>query len=154
MTSLPGRQPLMTTTEGVPMASPPEQQLRVGVDLVDVRRLRRLLAEHADRQTELFTAAELDYCSGKRRRDEHLAARFAAKEAVLKAFGTGVSQRMRFTEVEVLKERSGRPLVRLSGSVASFAERHGLTQLDVSLSHTEETALAHAVSVWRRSVPV
>ena len=61
---------------------------------------------------------------------------------------------MRFTEVEVLKERSGRPLVRLTGSVASYAERHGLTQLDVSLSHTEETALAHAVSVWRRSVPV
>ena len=144
----------MTTTEGVPMASSPEQQLRVGVDLVDVRRLRRLLSEHADRQSELFTAAELDYCRGKRRRDEHLAARFAAKEAVLKAFGTGVSQRMRFTEVEVLKARSGRPLVRLSGSVASYAERHGLTQLDVSLSHTEETALAHVVSMWRRSVPV
>jgi holo-[acyl-carrier protein] synthase len=144
----------MNTTEGVPMASPPEQQLRVGVDVVDVRRLRRLLANHADRQSELFTSAELEYCAGKRRRDEHLAARFAAKEAVLKAFGTGVSQRMRFTDVEVRKERSGRPVVHLSGSVAAYAQRHGLTQLDVSLSHTEETALAHAVSVWRRSVPV
>jgi holo-[acyl-carrier protein] synthase len=131
------------------MASPPEQQLRVGVDLVDVERLRRLLAEHADRHEELFTAAELEYCEGKRRRHEHLAARFAAKEAVLKAFGTGISQRMRFTEVEVLNERSGRPRVRLRGSVASFAERHGLSQLDVSLSHTEGMALAHAVSVWR-----
>jgi holo-[acyl-carrier protein] synthase len=133
------------------MASLPEQQLRVGVDLVDVERLRRLLAEHTDRHGELFTAAELEYCRGKRRRYEHLAARFAAKEAVLKAFGTGISQRMRFTEVEVLNERSGRPRVRLRGSVASFAERHGLSQLDVSLSHTEGMALAHAVSVWRRS---
>lgn len=131
------------------MALPPEQQLRVGVDLVNVERLRRLLAEHADRHAELFTPAELDYCRGKRRRDEHLAARFAAKEAVLKAFGTGFSQRMRFTEVEVLNERSGRPRVRLTGSAASFAERHGLSQLDVSLSHTEGLALAHAVSVWR-----
>jgi len=135
------------------MASSPEQQLRVGVDLVDVKRLRRLLAEHPDRHEELFTAAEIDYCRGKRRSEEHLAARFAAKEAVLKAFGTGISQRMRWTEVEVLNERSGRPRVRLRGSVASFAERHGLSQLDVSLSHTEGMALAHAVSVWRRCAP-
>jgi holo-[acyl-carrier protein] synthase len=130
------------------MALSPEQKLRVGVDLVDVERLRRLLAEHSDRQAELFTAAELEYCGGKRRRDEHLAARFAAKEAVLKAFGTGLTQRMRFADVEVLNEPSGRPRVRLLGAVASFAERHGLSQLDVSLSHTEGTALAHAVSVW------
>ena len=131
------------------MVSPPEQRLRVGVDLVDVGRLRRLLEEHADSHERLFTATELEYCRGKRRRHEHLAARFAAKEAVLKAFGTGVSQRMRFTEVEVLNERSGRPHIRLLGSVASFAERHGLSQLEVSLSHTEEAALAQVVSVWR-----
>jgi holo-[acyl-carrier protein] synthase len=124
--------------------------LRVGVDLVDVTRLRRLLREHDDRQGELFTAAELAYCAGRRRRYEHLAARFAAKEAVLKAFGTGVSRRMRLTEVEVLNEPGGRPRVRLLGSVASFAERHGLRQLEVSLCHTRELALAQAVSVWRR----
>jgi holo-[acyl-carrier protein] synthase len=135
------------------MALPPEQQLRVGVDLVGVQRLERLLAEHADLHEELFTAVELEYCRGKRRCSEHLAARFAAKEAVLKAFGTGISQRMRWTDVEVLNERSGRPRVRLRGSVASFAERHGLSQLDVSLSHTERMALAHAVSMWQRSAP-
>jgi len=127
-----------------------EQQLRVGADLVGVERLRRLLGEHSDRHEELFTAAELEYCRGKRRCHEHLAARFAAKEAVLKAFGTGISQSMRFNEVEVLNERSGRPRVRLSGSVASFAERHGLRQLEVSLSHTEGMAMAHAVSVWQQ----
>jgi holo-[acyl-carrier protein] synthase len=126
-----------------------EPQLRVGVDVVGVARLQRLLDEHADREEELFTASELEYCRGKRRRYEHLAARFAAKEAVLKAFGTGVSQRMRFDEVEVLNQPGGRPRVHLRGSVASFAERHGLSQLDVSLSHTEGMALAHAVSVWR-----
>jgi holo-[acyl-carrier protein] synthase len=136
------------------MASPPEQQLCVGVDVVGVERLRRLLCEHADRHEELFTAAELAYCRGKRRRYEHLAVRFAAKEAVLKAFGTGVSRRMRFTEVEVLNERSGRPRVRLRGSVASFAERHGLSQLDVSLSHAEGMAIAQAVSVWRSPATV
>jgi holo-[acyl-carrier protein] synthase len=136
------------------MALPPEQQLRVGVDLVEVERLRRLLAEHSDRHGELFTPAELEYCQGKRRRDEHLAARFAAKEAVLKAFGTGISQRMRFAEVEVLNEPNGRPRVHLLGSVASFAERHGLSQLDLSLSHTGGMALAHVVSAWRHSTSI
>jgi len=135
------------------MASLPEPRLRVGVDLVGVERLERLLAEHADLHEELFTAAELEYCRGKRRCSEHLAARFAAKEAVLKAFGTGLSQRMRWTEVEVVAERSGRPRVRLSGSVAAFAERRRLSQLDVSLTHTEGMALAHAVSVWQRPAP-
>ena len=132
----------------MPTALVAEQQLRVGVDVVGVDRLQRMLDEHTDRHEELFTPAELEYCRGKRRSYEHLAARFAAKEAVLKAFGTGISQRMRFNEVEVLNERSGRPRVNLSGSAATFAERHGLSQLDVSLSHTEGVALAHAVSVW------
>jgi holo-[acyl-carrier protein] synthase len=132
----------------VPTALVAEQQLRVGVDVVGVDRLQRMLDEHTDRHEELFTPAELEYCRGKRRSYEHLAARFAAKEAVLKAFGTGISQRMRFNEVEVLNERSGRPRVNLRGSAATFAERHGLSQLDVSLSHTEGVALAHAVSVW------
>ena len=77
-----------------------------------------------------------------------MAARFAAKEAVLKAFGTGISQRMRWTDVEVVNEASGRPSIRLDGAVATFAERHGLRDLDVSLTHTEDLAFAHAVSVW------
>ena len=80
-----------------------------------------------------------------------MAARFAAKEAVLKAFGTGISQRMRWTDVEVVNEASGRPRIRLDGAVATFAERHGLRDLDVSLTHTEDLAFAHAVSVWDES---
>jgi holo-[acyl-carrier protein] synthase len=123
-------------------------KLRVGVDAVGVDRLERVVGGHEERQKELFTAVELDYCRGKRRCYEHMAARFAAKEAVLKAFGTGMSQRMRWTDVEVVNERSGRPEVRLSGAVASFAERHGLRDLDVSLTHTDGLAFAHAVTLW------
>jgi holo-[acyl-carrier protein] synthase len=123
-------------------------KVRVGLDAVGVERLRRLVEGDAHRQQALFTPAELAYCHGKRRCYEHMAARFAAKEAVLKAFGTGISQRMRWTEVEVVKERSGRPRVRLDGAVAAFAERHGLRELDVSLTHTEGLALAQAVTVW------
>jgi holo-[acyl-carrier protein] synthase len=133
----------------VPTAPEAERpRLRTGVDVVGVDRLRRLVEGDEERQRTLFTARELDYCEGKRRKYEHLAARFAAKEAVLKAFGTGISQRMRWTDVEVLNDRMGRPTVRLEGAVASFAERHGLRDLDVSLSHVEDLAVAHAIAVW------
>jgi holo-[acyl-carrier protein] synthase len=132
----------------VPTAPGAERKLRVGVDAVPVDRLRRLVEGQESRQETLFTRRELDYCRGKRRCYEHMAARFAAKEAVLKAFGTGISQRMRWTDVEVVNERSGRPRVYLDGAVAAFAERHGLRDLDVSLSHTSDLALAQAVTVW------
>jgi holo-[acyl-carrier protein] synthase len=130
-----------------------ELRLRVGIDVVGVERLERLVCGDEHRQSTLFTTRELDYCRGKRRQYEHLAARFAAKEAVLKAFGTGISQRMRWTDVEVLNERSGRPRIVLDGAVAAFAERHGLRDLDVSLTHTEDLALAQAVTMWEPKDP-
>jgi holo-[acyl-carrier protein] synthase len=129
----------------------PDFRLRVGVDAVEVERLERLIGEHPSSSEEIFTVRELDYCRSKRRCSEHLAARFAAKEAVLKAFGTGISQRMRWTDVEVVNDARGRPTVRLDGAVASFAQRHRLTGLDVSLTHTRELAIAHAVSLWARA---
>jgi holo-[acyl-carrier protein] synthase len=128
-----------------------DHRLRVGVDAVEVERLERLSEDHPGSFGEIFTARELEYCAGKRRRSEHLAARFAAKEAVLKAFGTGISQRMRWTDVEVVNDPRGRPEITLSGAVAQFAERHRLTQLDVSLTHTGGLAIAHAVTLWERS---
>lgn len=133
-----------------PGASGPGLKLRVGIDAVAVERLRRLVEGGDKRQERLFTAGEIEYCRGKRRRYEHLAARFAAKEAVLKAFGTGISQRMRWTDVEVVNEQSGRPRIVLGGAVAAFAERHGLRDLDVSLTHTEGFAFAQATTLWER----
>jgi holo-[acyl-carrier protein] synthase len=133
----------------VPTA-PPELTARTGIDVVGVDRLRRLVEDHAEREREVFTAGELEYCSGKRRRYEHMAARFAAKEAVLKAFGTGISQRMRWTDVEVVSENNGRPRIVLDGAVAAYAERHGLLDLDVSLAHTEGLAVAQAITLWQR----
>jgi holo-[acyl-carrier protein] synthase len=134
----------------VPTAPAAELRLRVGVDAVAVARLERLVRDDERRQETLFTRRELDYCRRKRRQFDHMAARFAAKEAVLKAFGTGISQRMRWTDVEVVNEASGRPRIVLGGAVASFAERHGLKDLDVSLTHTGGMALAQAVTLWER----
>jgi holo-[acyl-carrier protein] synthase len=110
--------------------------------------MARLATENPGIQETIFTGLELRYCRGKRRAAEHLAARFAAKEAVLKALGTGLGQRMRWTDVEIVNEVLGRPLVRLHGEVAAWARRRGLADLDVSLSHTSELAVAHALAVW------
>jgi holo-[acyl-carrier protein] synthase len=132
-----------------PPPEPPAEhcRVRVGVDLVAVARVARLLGEQPQAVDELFTPTEQAYCDGKRRRFEHLAARFAAKEAVLKAFGTGVGQRMRWTDVEIVNNPLGRPRVRLHGAVAQRARRRGLREVDVSLSHTAELAIAQAVAV-------
>ncbi len=134
----------------MPAPRPAELNFRVGVDAVGVERVRAVICTDDARRRAVFTQRELDHCSGRRREYEHLAARFAAKEAVLKAFGTGVSQRMRFTEVEVVNERSGRPRIVLDGAVAEFARSHGLRQLEVSLTHTDGLALASVVAAWER----
>jgi holo-[acyl-carrier protein] synthase len=124
--------------------------IRVGVDLVGVERITRLLTDHPQVMPELFTAREIAYCGRKRRRDMHLAARFAAKEAVLKAFGTGLGQRMRWTDVEVVNGPLGKPNVRLHGEVAARARRQGMTGIDISLSHFSDLAIAGAVISWSR----
>ena len=129
----------------MPPASP---VVRTGVDIVAVARVARLATEDARVLDDVFTPAELEYCRRRRSSFDHLAARFAAKEAVLKAFGTGIGKRMRWTDVEIVKERSGRPLVRLHGEVASWARRRGLAGVDVSLAHSAGLDVAQAVSVW------
>lgn len=126
-------------------------RIRVGVDLVGVDRMARLVRESQGLLDELFSPREQAYCLSKEgTRDRHLAARFAAKEAVLKAFGTGLATRMRWTDVEIVKERSGKPVVRLHGEVAALASERGLADLDVSVAHSEGLAVAHAVAVWAR----
>ncbi len=117
------------------------------MDLVSVNRFARLLREHPGAARELVTAAELAGCAGKRRRSEHLAARFAAKEAVLKALGTGLGPLMRWTDVEVTNDQAGRPLVGLGGAVAARADGCGFRDVCVSLTHTAGFAIAQAAAV-------
>jgi holo-[acyl-carrier protein] synthase len=122
-------------------------QIRVGVDLVAASRVERLATDNPGILPTLFTARELAACSTRRRPYEHLAARFAAKEAVLKAFGTGLAERMQWTDVEIINGTRGKPLVHLHGAVATLAQELGFTEVDVSLSHTEGMAIAQAVAV-------
>ncbi|MDT3395882.1 holo-ACP synthase [Streptomyces sp. B1866] len=122
-------------------------RVTVGVDLVKVARMKALLEDNPAAESELFTLREIRYCAGRRDRYAHLAARFAAKEAALKALGTGLGPRMRWTDVEVVNEPLGRPRLHLRGAAAAAAGAPGSWSADISLSHTGDYALAHAVLV-------
>jgi holo-[acyl-carrier protein] synthase len=128
-------------------SAPAAPRVRIGTDIVAVDRLTRLLAEQPGVAERVFTARELSYCDGRRRSAEHLAARLAAKEAVLKALGTGLGAGMRWTDVEIVNRLGGRPEVRLHGRVAEVAWRLRLRHVDVSLSHVTDLALASAAMV-------
>jgi holo-[acyl-carrier protein] synthase len=119
----------------------------VGIDIVEVARLARLASDEAGLRY-LLTQRELEYCRRAPRPAEHIAARFAAKEAVLKALGTGRARGIRWTDVEIVRERGGRPAVQLHARAAEIATALSLSRLDISLSHTRTLAMAHAVATW------
>jgi len=108
-----------------------------GVDLVAIDRIAEMLDRHGAAFAErCFTGRERAYAdAGRRRRAERYAARFACKEAVLKALGTGWRDGIRWTDIEVVNEPSGRPVVRLSGRCLELAVGLGIDRWHVSLSH-------------------
>ncbi|MSQ91302.1 MAG: holo-[acyl-carrier-protein] synthase [Phycisphaerales bacterium] len=120
-----------------------------GIDLVDVERIERMLAEHGERFLErVFTPSEQAYAqSGGARRADRLAARFAAKEAIFKAIGTGLRSGMSWTEIEVRVLPSGAPAIALSGRVAEVAEEQGISGWLVSLSHAGGFAFASVIGL-------
>ncbi|MDG4864657.1 holo-ACP synthase [Streptomyces sp. T-3] len=119
--------------------------IAVGVDLVRVARVRRLLEDNPAAEREIFTERERDYCACRRDRYIHLAARFAAKEATFKALGTGVGPGCRWTDVEVVNTRLGRPTLRLTGGATRTTET--VSSAEISLSHTGDYAIASVVLV-------
>jgi len=118
--------------------------VRLGLDLIEIERVRRALARYGDGFRErCFTDAEREYCESKANPAQHYAGRFAAKEAVGKALGTGVY--FTWKEIEII----GRPKpgVVLAGRTARAAERIGAARIDVSMTHSRELAAAVAVVV-------
>lgn len=126
--------------------------LGLGVDIVEIDRMARALARHPRMKERIFSAAERAYCEKRSRPEVHFALRFAAKEAVLKALGTGFSG-MRFADVEVVREVSGRPVPALHGRAAQRAAELGIIELHLSLSFTHTTAVASAVAVTEDARP-
>lgn len=118
--------------------------LAAGTDLVQIDRVATLLERHGVRFAErVFTSGELADCTGQ---VESLAARWAAKEAVAKALGTGIGA-VGFREIEVVRSDSGQPALRLHGAASTLAAERGLTQWALSLAHDGGLALAFVVAM-------
>lgn len=119
-----------------------------GVDIVDIARIAAMLEEHGERFTHrCFTEIERAYADdGKKRRTERYAARFAAKEAVFKALGTGWRDGLAWTDIEVRRHPSGQPQLHLSGPVATLAAEQHIARWLLSLSHTETLAIASVIA--------
>jgi holo-[acyl-carrier protein] synthase len=117
-----------------------------GIDLIEVHRIENAIAQYGERFLErVFTRGELAYCRG---RPPQLAARFAAKEAVSKALGTGIQHRdgVAWQEIQIVSDDHGKPTVQLSGKAARRAEQIGVSTFSLSLSHTREHAIALVVA--------
>jgi len=117
--------------------------LGIGTDMAQVERIRKSIAKYGDRfLNRVYTDGERAYASSKANSAERFAARFAAKEAGMKAIGTGWRSGVTWKDFEVVNERSGQPTLRLSGIALQTAAKLGVERISISLTHTAETAFA------------
>jgi len=125
--------------------------LGIGIDIVETARIRDSLEKFGDRfLNRCFLPGEITYCRSMRFPELHFAARFAAKEAISKAFGTGIGKQLGWRDMEIRKRDSGAPFVRLHGKGSELAQMRGVTEVLVSLSHCRDYAAANAVLVGAR----
>ena len=117
-----------------------------GIDVIEVPRVAAAIERYGQRFLHrIFTEGEIRYCDSKANRVERYAARFAAKEAAMKALGTGWSRGVRWRDLEVLRQPGGRPTVAFHGKAAEFAARLGVANAALSLTHTKAQALAQVI---------
>jgi holo-[acyl-carrier protein] synthase len=120
--------------------------LGIGVDLVENARIEHSLERFGERFLHrIFTVGEIEYSQSMKYPARHLAARFAAKEAVSKAFGTGIGKAMGWKDIDVRRKESGEPFVVLQGGAEKLAEERKVTKVSITLSHTEHHAMAMIV---------
>lgn len=122
--------------------------IATGIDLIECQRIRDVWQRHGDRLTDrLLTPAELEYVRRHRDIVPRLAGRFAAKEAILKVLGTGWRGRIAWRDMEILNDEAGRPHVTLADECRRIAESLGITEIQLSITHTENFAAATAIGV-------
>lgn len=125
----------------------------LGVDIVEIERMETILARTPSFALRVFSDDERAYCEAHHRPAVHFATHFAAKEAVLKALGTGFSSGIGFTDVEVAHDENGKPLTVLHGRAKEIAEGLGVIEIPLSLSRTRDTAVANAIAITQVSRP-
>jgi holo-[acyl-carrier protein] synthase len=118
----------------------------LGIDIAEVARVKAAIERHGETfLRRLYTAKEQEYCERFKNKYERYAGRFAAKEAAMKALGTGWSRGVRWVDVEVTREKGGRPTIKLAGEAAHIAHRLGVKYISLSITHTADQAFAQVI---------
>ena len=119
-----------------------------GVDIIEVDRVKEAVKKYGDNfLKKVFTNNEIKYSHRKRFAYQHLAARFATKEAVLKAFGGGWMRTLPWKDVEIINDRNGKPEIKLYGEAKRLYEKKNIKRIVVSMSHTKIYAVANAILI-------
>ncbi|MGE9269018.1 MAG: holo-ACP synthase [Verrucomicrobiales bacterium] len=122
----------------------------IGIDVIEVERVRSSMDEFGERFVQrIFTEVERAYCEAQKRPELHYAARFAAKEAIAKAFGTGLGKSLGWLDLEITRRESGEPTVRLSVEGERYAAGRGVEEIKISLTHAKHYAAANALILGR-----
>jgi len=120
----------------------------IGTDITECLRIARMIERHGELFIgRIYTPDEIQYCQSRRQATQHFAGRWAAKEAVLKALGTGWVKGISWRDIEILNEPSGQPVVELRGGAKDVARGLGITNMLVSISHCHTHATAYAIAV-------
>lgn len=119
--------------------------LGLGIDIVEVARIEKALTPGDALARRVFTESELEYCLARKNRYQHFAGRFAAKEAALKALGTGWQDGIRWKDVEILAGEKGRPVLKLAGRAQEIFEGLGAQRAMVTITHATDYAVAAVV---------
>ncbi|MDR2438181.1 MAG: holo-ACP synthase [Planctomycetaceae bacterium] len=125
----------------------------IGTDIIECERIERMVQRHGSHFTDrVFTEWEIQYCTDRKSSDQHFAGRWAAKEAVLKALGTGWISGIAWTDVEIVNESSGAPRVQLHGGAAQIANEKQISEIQISISHCKSHAIAFAVALCKMKI--
>ena len=120
----------------------------IGTDITECLRIARMIERHGELFiNRVYTPEEINYCQSRKQATQHFAGRWAAKEALLKAIGTGWRRGITWRDMEIRNEPSGRPVVAVRGGAKDVVEQLGVTKLLVSISHCRTHATAYAVAV-------
>lgn len=117
----------------------------IGTDIFEVRRMKAKMDEGTGLINEIFTAGEIEYCKNFKHKEQYYAARFAAKEAFLKALGTGWRFGIKFSDIDIFRDELGKPSIRLLGKAKEIADEKGINKIHVSMSHIKEMVTAFVI---------
>ncbi len=126
----------------------PGNLISIGTDIIECVRIAQMIEKHGEVFLQrVFTQREIVYCSSRKAATQHYAGRWAAKEAVLKVLGTGWAKGIQWTDIEVVNEVSGAPVIKITGKAAEIAKERGILEVMITISHCRAYATAVAMGV-------